>query len=99
MDPATLALLTGVVTTGLTTFGASATVTKYANMILAALPHAITAGEDAYAFFTTEISSLWGMIHGGTAPTDDQWNALDGQVISVLARLQKQATPTKAPTP
>lgn len=93
MDTVAIAAVTGVVTDGLTKLGASAGVMKYWSMLSAALPHLIPAAEDAYAFLTGEVSTLWDMLHGGKDPTDDQWAKLDGHVISVLNRLNAQASP------
>jgi hypothetical protein len=92
MDPATIATVVGVIGNGLTAIGASETVLKYWTLVSKAIPHAIPAAEDAYAFIVKQAYPAMQMVMQQREPTQDEWNALDDHLISTLDRLNAQAS-------
>ena len=94
MDPATAAMIAGLIMSAASTFGASPAVLGYVRMFGAALPHLVVAGKDVAGYLATEVPAIWAMIHSGadSAPTEAQWNVLDAHVLSIMSRLEAQST-------
>lgn len=91
MDPATLTAVCGFVSTALAAVNASDRVLSYWRLVQAGLPVAVSLAEDGYRLLFDRIMPVVQMIRENRNPTQEEWDALDNHVISLLARLQQES--------